>query len=265
MESFVVILSTVCWNVLLELLGYWLTCYGPVRLCFWRLGLVEWVQSCLKKWERLGRLAGPICFSLPIPGHLIVEWWLWLMSHAKHLFKGQPLCRRWPFARLPVYPPLSPPFVFVHVVALLRDGGIWDNLAVCRQMANPRERFWISAQCLPFCWRLEWAVAACVGRFHEEAPASPTPLCPLAGFRFSFFIRAQSLSWHGAQVCCCIQRSEPTMYRFSVCPSPPTFSLMLSPNDSGEKAFCSGTTHCSCSCEASSYNGGGVGGGFQFR
>lgn len=188
----------------------------------------DWLNGCSHVWRNgnsWGRLPGPICFSLLVSGHLIVEWWLWLMSHAKHLFKGQPLCRQWPFARLPVHPLLFPPLVFVHVVALLRDGEIWDNLAVCRQMANPRESFWISAQCLPFCWRLEWAVPACVGRFHEEAPASPTPLCPLAGFRFSFFIRAQSLSWHGAQVCCCMQRSEPTTYRFSLCPSNPPLSL----------------------------------------
>lgn len=37
-------------------------------------------------------------------------------------------------------------------------------------------------------------------------------------------------------------------------PRPPLphhyFSLMLSPNDSGEKVFCSVTTHCSCPCEA---------------
>lgn len=38
-------------------------------------------------------------FCVLVPGHLIVEWWLWLMSHAKHLFKGQPLCRRCPFAQ----------------------------------------------------------------------------------------------------------------------------------------------------------------------
>ena len=42
--------------------------------------------------------------------------------------------------------------------------------------------------------QLVWA-----GRLHEKAPVSPTLPCPLAGYRFSFFIRAQSLSWHGAQ------------------------------------------------------------------
>lgn len=66
--------------------------------------------------------------------------------------------------------------------------------------------------------QLVWA-----GMLHEEAPVSPTLPCPLAGYRFSFFIRAQSLSWHGAQARCGNQCPMPTTYSLS-----PSFSLALS-------------------------------------
>lgn len=69
--------------------------------------------------------------------------------------------------------------------------------------------------------QLVWA-----GRLHEEAPVSPTLPCPLAGYRFSFFVRAQSLSWHGAQARCSDQCPVPTTYSSS----PPRLLSLFSPS-----------------------------------
>lgn len=72
-------------------------------MCLWdcvSVGWARWMGAVMsEEMELLGRLAGLFCFCALVPGHLIAEWWLWLMSHAKHLFKGQPLCRQWPFAQ----------------------------------------------------------------------------------------------------------------------------------------------------------------------
>lgn len=85
------------------------------------------------------------------------------MSHAKHLFKGQPLCRQRPFSPAPASPPaivhpwktsadllLPPPTS--PVVAFLfrgREGGNQEILAAPIQTANGCESCWTPAQFLP--------------------------------------------------------------------------------------------------------------------
>lgn len=112
------------------------------------------------------------------------------MSHAKHLFKGQPLCRRWPFAQ-----PASPPAI-VHssepplTRSLLSPcsseegkegaGRSWQlsfkQRAAVKAAGHPpgsshSARLWSDLS------RLAWA-----GAVGEEAPVGPTPPCPPAGW-----------------------------------------------------------------------------------
>lgn len=133
------------------------------------------------------------------------------MSHAKHLFKGQPLCRRWPFAQTagPIgHCPCVSGQPLTRAVSLLWSsgaagsgghGGGWGGgfgttcqftVESGKLLSEPLDARPVPPLLSVLFWselsQLVWA-----GMLHEEAPVSPTLPCPLAGYRFSFFIGAQ--------------------------------------------------------------------------
>lgn len=107
------------------------------------------------------------------------------------------------------------------------------------------------------------------GMLGGEAPVAPTPPCPLAGYRFSFFIAAQRPELTPCPFM--LQRSMPATYSLPLflywpaapSPLPP---LPLSLTGCGKKPLCSATVQQPCPCEAVCCpvlrrRRGGVGGG----
>lgn len=97
--------------------------------------------------------------------------------------------------------------------------------------------------------QLVWA-----GMLREEAPVSPTLPCPLAGYRFSFFIGAQKPELTPCPFTLqrsmprCLQHTVSLSFSFWPPPQPPPPPLSLTA--CGKKTLCSATVHWPCPCEA---------------